>query len=348
MPSPQFNQVAVFQEATYGTAQTTSGGLAYQMTNDGGPTPIMGNITADGMYSGRQAMPVEQVETLEKAWELSFSLPFRTHGYERIFRDAVGTHETAPSQAVAAAGGQPATYSKVFKTDAIGPDGSYSVVLDRYAFLGAGGGNMQPAVFHGCTPRGFSISLEEDNPVNLTWDLVSRQLTDQAASTTVTTAATPAATVGRPQMFHWANSRIKIGAAGAVPTAVVSDLQSASYTQANNLVLKWDIDGDALMRKPYMAQGGVTGSFDLSLNLSDATMVFWNQFRAGTVVAVQMEGSLPPYSWSLYAPYVHLSTGSRGASLTDVSSLSLTGDVVWDDAADAVTLTYATEGATNA
>ena len=347
MASPQRNKVSVFTETAYGTPQVATGGVAYQTTNDGSPTAITGHIAGDGMYAGQQAMVDENIRTVIKGWNLSFTKYLKTHGDERWLRDAVGTHETATTQAVAAAGGQPATYNKIYKTDDVGPDDSYTVVLDRFAFLTAGGGNLGIATFAGCMDQGWGFSVTEDNAIELTRDLVARSAAD-TTGTVNTTAAYATATVGSPVDYGWDDSSVKFGDAGAVPTEVIGDLQDFSYTQANNLVLKWDIDGDALMRKPYMANGGITGTINATFNLSDETTTeIWDKFLNGTLVAVQFEATRTPYSFRVYIPSVHLETATRSGTQDDVTQLTVTGNVRWAPTTDAVTVTYATEGNTN-
>ena len=347
MGSPKLTKVSMFAQSAYLTSNTSTGGVAYQTTNDGDESPINAPVTADGMRSGRQGMLAENAETVIKGYELSFAKALRTHGEERWFRDAVSTHEANPT--VVSPATTPPTYDKVYKTDVVGPDGAYTFVVDRFGFQDGGVSQLYPAVYADCVSKGWSLEVSEGNPVNLTQDFVARTLTDGAASATATTAAYAAATVGQVRPYAWKDAVLKLGAADSVPSTAVGFLRSFSYTQDNQLdVDRYYIQGNSLMSQPY-SQDDITGTISMEFDYADTIeTAIWNRWKADTHIAVQLELTRDPYQVILYIPNVMLGEPSRVASKAGATKLSVSGDAKWNGTDDMVKLTIRTEGATNA
>lgn len=346
MASPQLNKVSMFVETTYGTANTSTDGIAYRTADDGGWTPIMENTEISETYSGRQGIPGGDVRTNRKGWEGSFSRALRTHGEERWLRDAVGTHNTVT--AASAPQTTPPTFAKSFTTDAEGPSDSYTIAVDSYT-LDDPSDKMTNIVYAGVMSKGWGLSASEGgDPVMISQDFVARDMSD-SESAAATVAAYPAATSGDVASFGWRDLDVKVGAPDSVPTVSADELTSFSYTQENNLQMRWPAPGYPLMKKPFMGQGGSSSSVSLEFNYSSTgDTTFYDRFINGTFLALQLELVRDPYRFTMYLPRVWLVNVTRPFSLEGVTTMPVEGTVLWPTGGTKVAVTYTTEGATNA
>ena len=353
MSSPLRNKVSVYPETAYGTAVTSGAtGRAYQVTSDGGPTPISSPVSSDGMYSGREGLVDETIEQIIKGYDLSFTKALRTHGDELWFLDSVGEHGTA---VVANPATTPATYTKPFNTTPDGPSGSFTIVLDRFT-LNTGGNDLTQSVFAGCMVKSWGVSVAADGNVELTQDYVARAKADTSGAT-VNAAAYPAATVGNPQAFTWQNCTLRVADAGTtkanlLAASAVNYLRSFSYTQDNALeVDRYYLGGDSLMDQPY-TMGPTTGSVELEFDYSTALdpLVF-DKFEEGEQVSVLFQAARAitagNYFWRLYLPSVFLSTATRAAGLEGATTLSGSGEARWIPGSHLAEVDYGSEGNSN-
>ena len=60
--------MSLFPETSFGNANTTSGGRAYQIFNDGGWRPLTDHKEAEEQYSGAEAPLAGAVTPVIKAW----------------------------------------------------------------------------------------------------------------------------------------------------------------------------------------------------------------------------------------------------------------------------------------
>ena len=354
MASTVSQKVSFFPETTYGTANVSAGGRAYKTKEDGGWTYITEPVVADGFYEGRQAALSEDSEQVIKGYEGSYSKALRTHGEELFFLDAVGVHNAAP--AVVAPATTPPTYTKTYETAADGPEGSYTIVVDRAQERVAAATNYRRDVYAGAMVKswGLTASVGSD-PVMVNADYVaqSKTSTDEASPITSSYAA---ATVLTPRAFGWQNCEIKVGAEGVVGASIMNYVSSFSYTQDNTLKAdRWYLKGSAEMEQPKHVDA-YKGTIALELHFSDeGETALRDRFEKDQKISIEFTAKRESaanqneYTAVLWLPSVLITNAAPTASLTDLTTLSVAGELKWQPSATvpAARLTLTTEGTTN-
>ena len=348
MASPMRNKVSMFKETTYGTSQVTSGGRAYQTTSDGSPSPITTPVESDGLYYGRQAPLDEAIHQVLKGYDTSFSKYLKSHGDELWFDSMVGLTDATPT--VVTPSTTPATYTKSYSSDDIGPKDSFTLVLDRFTLNENAASDLTQSVLAGCMAKSWGVSVAVDGAVELTADFVVRQLTDTTGQTSGVTAAYPTATGSRPTTYNWQDCSLAIGPAGTAVGSLTDFgfVRSFSYSQDNRLeVDRYYLSGDALMSKPY-SMGPINGSVELEADYADQTIAnVWSRFTASTQVALSFKAVRGDYSWRLYLPSVFLESASVNAGLEGATTLNATGNLRFRPGTKAVQVDYVTETNSN-
>ena len=339
MASPNRSKMSLFPEAVYGQPNTTTGGRGYQITGDGGWRPLTDHKEAAEQYTGAEAPLSDAVATVVRAWEGSYTRFLRTHGEELWWRWAIGDFQPAS----VAAG---SLWSKTYRTHRRGPQGSYTIVQDRFT-LGSTPG-LYKSVYRGCKVRSWSLQVTQDQPVQIGADFISQRSAVTSGGSAPALAPYPAATVGKPAAFTWADTRLRIGAAGQRANFQMDFCRFFRYSQDNRLDLsRYYVDGDSNLAEP-VAQDTNTGS--LALEFDYAAVVDTNildRFDDGELISVELSGNRPGgYAYRLWLPTVHLSNVQVEGGVRGAASVSATGGLRWNEAASdsAASLTLTTEG----
>lgn len=309
--------ITIGKESTYGTkASTLTRGIEGKVdTWQRQQQALMSN----GFRAGTQAERSSRRTQINMGGEGNLEFDLLTNGFGLLAQGLIGS-VSGPTQE-----GATAAYTSTFASTADEPGDFYTVQVQRPDMSGT----VRVFTHLGCVPTGWTITQALDEIATIDVPFVFQDVnTDQSAESITYPGGTA---------FNWSQCVVSID-------GVDTDVTGVSITA--DLGLKTDrrfIRGSELMKQPCRQTiPQFTGSIDTEFE--DLTL--YADFVAGAIVPItvtwtgaNIEGA-HNYELAITMPACQFDEGSPSEELDGVPTQSLPFKALWNESADALTMTY--------